>query len=46
MILGIDHILIAVKDLDKAMLVGEALLQADDPGAKVRELLGHREDQT
>jgi hypothetical protein len=26
-----------------AMLVGEALLQADDPGAKARELLGDRQ---
>lgn len=35
-----DHVAAAVRAGASAILVGEALMRADDPGAKLRELLG------
>jgi indole-3-glycerol phosphate synthase len=35
-----EHVRAAVDAGASAILVGEALMRADDPGAKLRELLG------
>jgi indole-3-glycerol phosphate synthase len=35
-----DHVLAAVEAGASAILVGEALMRADDPAAKLREMLG------
>jgi indole-3-glycerol phosphate synthase len=40
-----DHVRAAADAGASVILVGEALMRADDPGAKLRELLGRRAER-